>query len=215
MNTLKYIPRRPRRQALKLIRTERKFKRQVKKWIRKAITAIRIYNANKVMKKSGLGLSRLDFFHSFFYGTERRQISLKHSIWADASVTFVVKRRGSICGVVGGNLRGDTFSVRQLQGVKRAKFHDTDGNVYMLQCAEEIAKALGLKRISVRAYSYPKKLPEKQNKKDICHRKDRIYNQTPERLGYVYKRSTFRRFRRWESRFDKPSVYQLETITSS
>ena len=66
----------------------------VKKTTERFHLFLRACLASRVMKRSGFELSKLDFFHSFFYGLDERQITKKHSIHADAYVTFVVKRNG-------------------------------------------------------------------------------------------------------------------------
>ena len=150
----------------------------------------------RVIRKSSFDTSKLDFMHSYFYGNGERQITDEHRIWADASITFVVEIHGSICGVVGGHLYGNKFSVRQLQGVRGANFRGVDSGGYLLDCAEEIAKTLGLESVSVRAYTMPEEIPEDEGEIKLCLRKAKIYNQTPKARGYTNQLSLMGRLDR-------------------
>lgn len=114
-------------------------------------------------------LEALPFFHSLYFGATGHTCpgwkSVDGLFHSDAPIAIVVTRGGKVSGVVGFEMLPRTMLVRQLQGAPFGNFNDKyPVAAYMLECAEDIAKALGVKVISVvtpdTAIAYRRDSPE-------------------------------------------------------
>jgi hypothetical protein len=108
----------------------------------------------KMVRSNIQNLESLDFFHRVFFGQTghlcpgwKSSDGMFHS---DAPIAIVAKRKGKVSGIIGFEITGNTLLVRQIQGAPRGNFHDgTKAEEFLLHCAEEITKALGLRYIRV------------------------------------------------------------------
>lgn len=139
-------------------------------------------------------LEKLEFFHSIYFGADahvcpgwKSSDSMFHS---DAHNAVVITRKGKVSGVVAFEIVGSTILFRQLQGAPRGNFYDgTPVEEYLLECAEEVARALKMKIFRVvdakTAIEYRMSAPEADRPSTEAEKHmERIYNY-PAKVGYA------------------------------
>lgn len=142
-------------------------------------------------------LQKLEFFHSIHFGGDAHVCpgwkSSDGMFHSDAHTAVVVTRKGKVSGVVAFEILGSTLLVRQLQGAPRGNFHDgTPVEAYLLQCAEEIARALKMKVFRVvdaqTAIAYRKAAPESDQPSPQAEKHmEKIYSFPAQKVEYVVR----------------------------
>lgn len=139
-------------------------------------------------------LQELPFFHSVYFESTGHKCpgwkSPEGAFHSDAPVAIVVTRKGKVSGVVGFELIGSTIFIRQLQGAPRGNFNDgTKVEEYLLYCAEEIAKALGMKVLRIltpeTAIAYREASPPQDRPSEVAKVHMRKIYSFPEKVGYA------------------------------
>lgn len=148
----------------------------------------------KYVKERLAQLQELEFFHSIHFGGAahtcpgwKSDDGMFHS---DAHTAVVVTRKGKVSGVVAFELVGSTILIRQLQGAPRGNFHDgTRVEAYVLECAEQIARALNMKTLRIvdaeTAIAYRRAAPEADRPSSQAEvHMQKIYS-FPAQVGYA------------------------------
>jgi hypothetical protein len=115
--------------------------------------------------------------------------------FAEAPLSVLIERRGVLSGIIGIEQAGRTLRVVQLQGFRRAQFHDIEPGEYLLSIAETIAHTLSLRRIAVLAAEYNDYYDVEESRRSLAERlaqqerMRRMYNQSAQKRGYIRKRN--------------------------
>lgn len=168
--------------------------------VRKLLSGLKNFHNNRqenFVRKKIEELQKLEFFHSIYFGSAAHVCpgwkSADGMFHSDAPTAVVITRKGKVSGVVGFEIVGSTILIRQLQGAPRGNFHDgMPVEAYLLQCAEEIAKALKMKVFRVvdaeTAIAYRRAAPEaNQPSAQAEKHMEKIYSFPAQKVEYAVR----------------------------